>query len=92
MPGGYIFAILFFILLALAALNSTISVLETVVAYFSEELKMTRKKATLVATFLISILGVVASASLGWFSGLTLSGTNIFGVLNYASANLLLPV
>ncbi len=43
MTGGYIFALLFFILLSVAALTSTISVLEVVVAFMTEELKMKRR-------------------------------------------------
>jgi neurotransmitter:Na+ symporter, NSS family len=58
MPGGAIFAVVFFILLSVAALTSTISVLEVVVAFMKDELKMTRKKATLISTLSISVLGV----------------------------------
>lgn len=92
MPGGYYFSLLFFVLLAVAALTSTISVLEVVVAYFVEELKMTRKKATIFAALSISVLGIVAAGSWGWFENLTLFGSNIFGLLNFTSANILLPL
>lgn len=92
MPGGYYFSLLFFVLLAVAALTSTISVLEVVVAYFVEELKMTRKKATIFATLSISVLGIVAAGSWGWFENFTLFGSNIFGLLNFTSANILLPL
>jgi NSS family neurotransmitter:Na+ symporter len=61
MPGGYFFGILFFVLLAVAALTSSISLLEVVVAYFNENLKMSRKKATLVATVSITLLGAFES-------------------------------
>ncbi len=91
MAGGYFFSLLFFVLLALAALTSTISVLEVVVAYFSEELNISRKKATLIATLLISVLGIFAAGSWGWFDSLTIAGNNIFGILNFTSANILLP-
>ena len=92
MAGGYFFSLLFFVLLAVAALTSTISVLEVVVAYFSEELNISRKKATLIASLSISVLGVFAAASWGWFDSLTIGGNNIFGILNFTSANVLLPV
>jgi NSS family neurotransmitter:Na+ symporter len=92
MAGGYIFSLLFFVLLAVAALTSTISVLEVVVAYFVEELKMVRKKATFLATALISILGILAAGSWGWFENMTLFGKNVFGILNFTSANILLPL
>ena len=92
MVGGYFFSLLFFVLLAVAALTSTISVLEVVVAYFVEELGMNRKTATVLATGLISILGVLAAGSWGWFRNLRLFGNNVFGLLNFASANILLPL
>jgi NSS family neurotransmitter:Na+ symporter len=57
MPGGYFFAILFFSLLAVAALTSSISILEVVVAYFDEEHGMDRKLSTLIATLAITLFG-----------------------------------
>ncbi len=92
MAGGYFFSLMFFVLLALAALTSTISVLEVVVAYFVEELKMTRRKATILATGLISLLGILAAGSWGWFENMTLFGKNVFELLNFTSANILLPL
>ncbi|UCG27272.1 MAG: sodium-dependent transporter [Bacteroidales bacterium] len=92
MTGGYIFSLMFFVLLGLAALTSTISVLEVVTAYFVEELGMVRKKATLIATLSISVLGFFTAASWGWFTNISLSGKNVFGILDFTSANILLPL
>jgi len=92
MAGGYFFSTLFFILLAVAALTSTISMLEVVVTYFVEELKLKRKRATILATILISIIGLFAAGSWGWFENMTLFGNNVFGLLNFTSVNLLLPL
>ena len=55
MPGGYIFAILFFLLLSVAALTSTISLLEVPVAFLVDEFKMSRKKATLLSSSVKSV-------------------------------------
>ncbi len=92
MSGGYIFSLMFFVLLGLAALTSTISVLEVVVAYFVEELDMVRRRATLIATLSISVLGLFAAASWGWFKNITLFKKNVFGILDFTSANILLPL
>jgi NSS family neurotransmitter:Na+ symporter len=91
MVGGYFFSILFFILLAVAALTSTISVLEVVVAYFVEELKMTRKVATLVGASSIAVIGVFCTLSFGPLSETTLFEKTIFGLFDWTTANLLLP-
>ncbi|RZT96848.1 NSS family neurotransmitter:Na+ symporter [Ancylomarina subtilis] len=92
MPGGIFFSILFFLLLTVAALTSSISILEVVVAYFREELKIKRKLATLLATLLISIVGVFCSLSMGLFKAETLFGLNLFDLLDWISANMLLPL
>lgn len=92
MTGGYIFSILFFILLSVAALTSSISILEVVVAYFIEELKMKRIKATAWAAILISILGVFCSLSMGVWEGFKVLKLNFFDLLDWTSANILLPL
>ncbi len=92
MTGGYFFSLLFFVLLAVAALTSTISVLEVIVAYFVEELSMPRRKATWVATLSVSVLGVMCALSWGVMKDVSLFGMNIFGLLNFTSANILLPL
>ncbi|WP_372648758.1 sodium-dependent transporter [Draconibacterium sp.] len=92
MPGGYVFSILFFVLLSVAALTSSISILEVVVAYFKEEFNMGRKASTVLATVLISILGVLCSLSMGVLSPYTFMGLNIFDLMDWISANLFLPV
>ncbi len=92
MVGGYFWSLMFFILLAVAALTSTISVLEVVVAYFSEELKMKRKTATILATVLITILGIMCSLSMGVGSEYTILGRNFFSALEDLSSNVFLPL
>jgi neurotransmitter:Na+ symporter, NSS family len=92
MPGGFIFGILFFILLSIAALTSTVSVLEVPVAYFVEELKMKRSRATVLGTVSIAFLGVFATLSFGVLSDITLLGKSIFDWFDYLSANILLPL
>ena len=92
MPLGNIFAILFFMLLAVAALTSTISVLEVIVAYLVEELKMARKKATIAATLAVSVLGIITVLSFGALSTVQITGKNIFSLLEYLTSNIMLPV
>jgi len=90
MPGGYYFAIGFFILLAVAALTSTISVLEVVVAFLKEEMKMSRLKSTIIATLSISALGVFCTLSFGPLKDYTINGMTFFDIMNYLSANVFL--
>lgn len=92
MPAGYVFSTMFFILLALAALTSTISLLEVVVAYVMESFKMERKNATVLSTVLIIILGIFASLSNGSLSGEVFFGKNLFDFLDYLTANYFLTI
>ncbi len=92
MPGGYIFGIMFFALLAIAALTSAISILEVVVAYFVENLKMARSKAAIVATIAITVIGIPCSLSMGPMAGVEFFGKTVFDLLDFASANILLPL
>lgn len=92
MPGGYFFGLLFFLLLTVAALTSTISVLEVVVAYGIEELNMTRRKATVIFATAISVLGVLSTLSFSELAGFKIFGGTIFDGLDWLSANLLLPL
>lgn len=92
MKGGYIFAVMFFALLFFAAITSTISILEVVVAYLSEEKNISRRKATALASGGIAILGCLCSLSLNAFPQLSINGKDLFSVLEYLSSNVMLPL
>jgi NSS family neurotransmitter:Na+ symporter len=92
MPGGYIFSILFFLLLAIAALTSSISILEVVVAYFIEELKLERRKATIMTTIAITIVGIPCSLSMGVMSKVQFLGKTFFDWLDFIASNIFLPL
>lgn len=92
MPGGMLWGILFFTLLSVAALTSSISLLEVVVAYVSEQLKVKRRTAVFLSASVITVIGVLCSLSLGNFDNLKLFGLNIFDFLDVLTANYLLPI
>lgn len=60
-PGGPIFGALFFLLLCIAALTSTISLLEVPVSYFLDERGWSRKKSTILVS-VITLLVAIPSA------------------------------
>lgn len=70
-PGGYIFGILFFFLLLVAALTSTISLLEVPVAYFIDERQWSRKKAALLVGMITFVLALPSGLSVGGVDLLT---------------------
>jgi NSS family neurotransmitter:Na+ symporter len=92
MAGGYIWANLFFLLLIIASITSTISVLEVVVAFMVEELGIRRHHSTLIAAGSITFLGLFCTLSQGPYPNLKLFGLNLFELMNYTTANILLPL
>ncbi|MFW5773051.1 MAG: sodium-dependent transporter [Tangfeifania sp.] len=92
MPGGYFFSLMFFILLGVAALTSTISVLEVIVAFFVEELQLKRKFATWLATASVSILGIMCVLSSSTMADVKIFGLTVFDLLDFTSANIFLPL
>jgi NSS family neurotransmitter:Na+ symporter len=92
MAGGYIFCIIFFVLLAIAALTSTISLLEVVVAYLSEELHINRKWATVWASVATLFIGSFASLSLMENTPFAIGGRTVFDLMDFVSSNILLPL
>ena len=87
-----ILSVMFYVLLALAALTSTISLHEVVTAYLHEEFNMTRRKAAILVTVGCSILGVLSSLSLGIGKELTVFGMTLFDFFDYLTAKIMLPL
>ena len=92
MAGGYVFCIIFFVLLAIAALTSTISLLEVVVAYLTGELHMKRQWATVVACAATMLIGAFASLSLMEGTPFAIGGRSVFDLMDFVSSNVLLPL
>lgn len=85
-------SIMFYVLLAVAALTSTISLHEVVTAYLHEEFKMTRKKAARIVTASCTLLGIFCSLSLGIGKEYTLFGMTLFDLFDYVTAKLMMPI
>lgn len=89
---AYVVSVLFYFLLVLAALTSTISMHEVVTAYVSEEFAMNRRKAATIVTIACSVVGVLCALSFGPFEGFKIFGMTLFDFFDYAASNIMLPV
>lgn len=89
---GRIFGIIFFLLLTVAALTSSLSLLEVVVSYLIDNRGLERKKAVIVSSIILFIICIAASLSMGPWSGFTILGKNIFDFLDWFANSLLLPI
>ena len=87
-----ILSIMFYVLLALAALTSTISLHEVVTAYLHEEFNLTRRKAAIWVTIGCTLIGVLYSLSLGIGKELTLFGMTLFDFFDFLTAKIMLPL
>lgn len=89
---AYGVSVLFYFLLVVAALTSTISLHEVVTAYVSEEFRMSRRKAATFVTIACSLVGIVCALSFGPLDGIKIFGMSIFDLFDYVSSNIFLPV
>lgn len=92
LPFGNIWSFVFFVLLALAALTSTISLHEVSTAYVHEEYHISRKKAAVIVSIGVTIVGILCSLSMGVLSSYTLFGLNFFNLLDFVTAKIMLPL
>lgn len=99
LPGGAVISALFYVLVAFAALTSTISLLEVVASYAIDEFGWARRRATLIMGGAIGLFGVLNALSLGGVGALSRinfigrpSTAGVFGTLDYLASNWFLPV
>lgn len=87
---GQILAILFFFVLFIAAITSSISLLEVVVAYLAEEFHISRRKSIAMTIGVVVILGTLCSLSQGVLSHIHIGGYNLFDACDKFTANILM--
>ena len=92
MPAGGVVAILFFLALLVAALTSSISMLEVAVAYLVEEKKFSRLWACVVLFAVCWVVGAICSLSFGPLSYIKIDGGNIFDFFDNLSSNILMTL
>lgn len=93
MPAvGYFVALLFYTLLAMAALTSLISLHEVSTAFIHEELMISRKRAAIIVTVSTCVVGAFCSLSLGATDKLVLFGRSLFDWFDFITGQIFLPV
>ncbi len=89
---GYVVAVMFYVLLTLAALTSLISLHEVCTAFVHEELHVTRKRAAAVVTALGVAMGALCSLSLGGWEWLQVLGKPLFEQCDFVTGQVLMPL
>lgn len=92
MPFGHFFAIFFYVCLAVAALTSSVSMLEACTALLTRRFSLSRTKAVLITLAGAAAVGFCATMSFGAWSDVKLFGKTIFDLLDYVTSNVGMPL
>ena len=92
MPAGNIIGTAFFVLVSLAALTSSISLMETVTAVVIEKFGLSRKKASVVVIIITIILGLLSVFGYSIWSDVKIFGMQFLDFFDFITNNLMMPV
>lgn len=92
MPLTQLWSALFFLLLAVAALTSTISLAEVSIAFMQDRFGLSRTKACVWVMLPLTVLSTLCSLSQGVLSDFKIAGMNLFDFLDTVATNYMLPI
>ena len=92
MSGGKIIGAVFFILVLLAALTSSISLMETIVSILCEKLKAKRKTICIFVMISAFAIGILSVFGYSIWSGFTIAGKQLLDFFDFFSNNILMPI
>ncbi len=92
LPAGRIIAIIFFVLVLFAAVTSSVSLVEAIVAVLTENGKVKRKTACSIVFGVILVLGALSSLGFGSLSGVKISDKGILDMFDFVANNVLIPI
>lgn len=92
MPGGHIVGFVFFVLVLLAALTSSISLMETVVSIFADKIPASRRVITVFVTIGTMLMAIPSSLGFGLWSGFAPLGMDILSFFDFISNNIMMPI
>ena len=89
---GSLFSAIFFVALTVAALTSSVSLLEVVVAFLMDQRGWTRKKSVYVSGGIMVFTGILSSLSMGLMSGFTIFGAGVFDFFDILTDKIFLAI
>lgn len=92
LPATQLWSILFFLLLLVAALTSTVSTGEVAISFVEDRFQFSRRKATLAVLLPLFLFSGICSLSFGSLGGIRILGMNIFDFLDNLATNIMLPI
>lgn len=91
-PLGRVFGIVFFVLVLFAAITSSVSIAEAIVAVLCEDGKMKRITACCIVFSITIILGVLCSLGYGPLSFISIANKSILDAFDYLANNIMMPI
>jgi NSS family neurotransmitter:Na+ symporter len=92
MPGGWVFSILFFLMLSVAGITSMVGLVESVNAWVEDRYGVPRHKSALVVVGSIAVLSTLSLMSYNVMGDVAMGGRNFNDIMDYFSNQILLPV
>jgi NSS family neurotransmitter:Na+ symporter len=92
MPGGYLFSVLFFLLLSVAGITSMVGLIECVTAWMEDHHGFARHNSAMAVVGSVAVLSVLSVLSYNVLSEYQLFDRDLNGLLDYFSNQILLPV
>ncbi len=92
MKGGQIVGATFFILVAFAALTSSVSLLETMVSIVSEKFGLKRVASTAVCLLVVFVFGMLSVLGYSVLDTLTIFGMQMLDFFDFISNNVMMPI
>lgn len=92
MSGGQIVGAAFFLLVAFAALTSSVSLLETMVSIVTEKFKLKRIASTIVCLLFVFIMGMLSVLGYSSWDNVTIFGQQILDFFDFISNNIMMPI
>ncbi len=92
LPMGQLFAVAFYVCLVVAAITSSVSLLELVVAFMVDRWSMTRIRAVVLASLAMLVVGSFCGLSFGPLADFKILGRTVFDNFDFFTSNLSLPI
>ena len=92
MFAGRVIGVVFFVLVIFAALTSSISLAEAIVAVLRENLHLRRLTACAIVFGTMFVLGILCSLGFGPLSMISVAGKGILDMFDYLSNSILMPI
>ena len=92
MPGGYLWCLLFFLLITVAGLTSCMSIFEVPISFVQEVFHLSRRRATWTCCILSLVLGLCCLPIIGSWVGIEFMGDQMFDFLDSITSKYMMPI